>query len=120
VEQPTPAFHLFNGKLDEDDRGRLVLGRWRAWLAACRCEDQRPSEDCEVHIVMWHGRRYIEIIGAEWNRIVEWFTGPPGESVITPEQVAEMNQRWRLPAVAGAGEFLDCGPARAENALHDH
>lgn len=45
-----------------------------------------------------HCRRYQEIIDAEWNRIVEWFTGPPGESVITPEQVAEMNQRWRLPA----------------------
>jgi len=47
---------------------------------------------------MRHSRQYQEIIDAEWNRIVEWFTGPLGKSLITPEQVAEMNQRWRLPA----------------------
>jgi hypothetical protein len=49
-----------------------------------------------------HCRRYIDVIDAEWNRIVEWFTGPPGKSVITPEQVAEMNQRWRLPTTDAA------------------
>jgi len=98
LERPMPAFHLFNGKLDEDDTGRLTLTRWRAWLEACRCDDQVPSEDCEVHIVIRQCRSYIEIIDAEWNRIVEWFTGPAGKSIITPEQVAEMNQRWRIPA----------------------
>jgi hypothetical protein len=53
---------------------------------------------------MRHCRGYIESIDAEWNRIVEWFAGPPGESIITPEQVAEMNQRWRLPAVDRTGQ----------------
>ncbi len=99
LEQPIPAFHLFNSKLDQDDTGRLMLARWRAWLETCQCDDQAPSEGCEVHIVMRHCERYLEIIDAEWNRIVEWFTGPPAKSVITPEQVAEMNQRWRLPPV---------------------
>jgi hypothetical protein len=98
LEEPVPAFHLFNRRLDEDNTGRQVLTRWRAWLEACRCDPRAPQEDCEVHIVMRHSRQYQEIIDAEWNRIVEWFTGPPGESLITPEQVAEMNQRWRLPA----------------------
>jgi len=98
LERPVPAFHLFNSKLDEDDTGRLILGRWRVWLEACQCDDQGESEDCEVHIVMRHCERYIEVIDAEWNRVVEWFTGPPGKSLITPEQVAEVNQRWRLPA----------------------
>jgi hypothetical protein len=98
LEQPVPAFHLFNDKLDEDDTGRLMLARWRAWLEACQCEEQQPSQECEVHIVLRHCQRYMDTIDAEWNRIVAWFTGPPGKSVITPEQVAEMNQRWRLPA----------------------
>jgi len=98
LEQPVPAFHLFTRKLDEQDMGTLILANWRSWLEACRCDEQGPDEDCEVHIVLRHSGRYIEIIDAEWNRIVEWFTGPPGKSVITPEQVAEMNQRWRLPA----------------------
>jgi hypothetical protein len=98
LERPVPAFHLFNSKLDEDDTGRLILTRWQAWLEACRCDDEVPSDDCEVHVVMRACERYMEIIDAEWNRIVEWFTGPPGSSVITPEQVAEMNQRWRLPS----------------------
>ncbi len=98
LERPVPGFHLFNRKLDEDDMGRLILARWQAWLEACKCDVQAPGEDCELHIVLRHCGRYIEIIDVEWNRIVEWFTGPPGESVITPEQVAEMNQRWRLPA----------------------
>jgi hypothetical protein len=98
LEEPAPAFHLFNRKLDEDEMGALILGNWRTWLEACRCGDQAPSEDCELHIVLRHCGRYMEIIDAEWNRIVEWFTGPPGKSLITPEQVAEMNRRWRLPA----------------------
>jgi hypothetical protein len=98
LEQPAPAFHLFDRKLDEDDTGRQTLARWRAWLEACQCDGRAPDEDCEVHIVMRHCRRYMEIIDGEWNRIVEWFTGPPGKSAITAEQVAEMNQRWRLPA----------------------
>jgi hypothetical protein len=98
LERPVPAFHLFNSKLDEDGPGRPILGRWRVWLEACQCDDPGPDEDCEVHIVMRHCERYMEVIDAEWNRIVEWFTGPPGKSLITPEQVAEMNQRWRLPA----------------------
>jgi hypothetical protein len=95
--RPVPAFHLFNRRLDEDDTGKLILTRWRAWLEACQCDPQAPAEDCQPHIVMQHSRRYREIIDAEWNRIVEWFTGPKGESVITLEQVAEMNRRWRLP-----------------------
>ncbi len=98
LEEPVPALHLFTRKLDEDDTGRQILARWRAWLEACQCDPQAPDEDCEVHTVLRHCARYIEIIDAEWNRIVEWFTGPPGKSLITPEQVAEMNQRWRLPA----------------------
>jgi hypothetical protein len=98
LERPMPAFHLLTRQLDEDDTGRLILTLWQAWLEACRCDDQAPSEDCEVHIVMRHCRRYSEIIDAEWNRIVEWFTGPAGKSIITPEQVAKMNQRWRIPA----------------------
>jgi hypothetical protein len=98
LEQPVPAFHLFDRKLDEDGTGKLILGHWRAWLEACQCDDPSTDEDCEVHIVMRQCGRYKEIIDAEWNRIVEWFTGPPGKSLITPEQVAEMNQRWRLPA----------------------
>jgi hypothetical protein len=102
LEQPVPAFHLFNDKLDEDDTGRLVLTRWRAWLEACQCDGQQPGEECEVHIVLRHCRGYMEIIDAEWNRIVEWFAGPPGKSIITPEQVAEMNKRWRLPATDAA------------------
>jgi hypothetical protein len=102
LEQPVPAFHLFNDKLDEDDTGRRILDLWRAWLDACECEEQGPSEECEVHIVLRHCQRYMDIIDAEWNRIVEWFTGPPGKSVITPEQVAEMNERWRLPATEAA------------------
>jgi hypothetical protein len=102
LEQPVPAFHLFNGKLDQDDVGRRILDRWRAWLEACQCDVQGPGEECEVHIVLRHSQRYMDIIDAEWNRIVEWFTGPPGKSVITPEQVAEMNQRWRLPTTDAA------------------
>jgi hypothetical protein len=102
LEQPAPAFHLFDRKLDEDDSGRLILTQWRAWLEACQCDEQAPVEACEVHIVLRHCRRYMEIIDAEWNRIVEWFTGPPGKSAITPEQVAEMNRRWRLPATDDA------------------
>jgi hypothetical protein len=98
LERPIPAFHLFNRKLDEDDAGRAILTRWRAWLEACQCDPQVPQENCELHIVMRHSHRYQEIVDAEWNRIVEWFTGPAGESLITPEQVAEMNRRWRLPA----------------------
>jgi hypothetical protein len=98
LEQPVPAFHLFNRKLDEDKTGRLILARWREWLEACQCDEEAPREDCELHIVLRHSQRYMEIIDAEWNRIVEWFTGPPGKSLITPEEVAEMNQRWRLPA----------------------
>jgi hypothetical protein len=98
LERPVPAFHLFNRKLGEDDGGRLILARWQAWLEACKCDPQAPDEDCELHIVMRHSHQYQEIIDVEWNRIVEWFTGPPGKSLITPEQVAEMNQRWRLPA----------------------
>jgi hypothetical protein len=98
LEQPAPAFHLFNRKLDEDEAGKLILGRWRAWLEDCQCDHRAPGEDCEVHIVLRHCARYMDIIDAEWNRIVAWFTGPPGKSLITPEQVAEMNQRWRLPA----------------------
>jgi hypothetical protein len=104
LERPVPAFHLFTSKLDEDETGRLILARWRVWLEACRCDAQGPDEDCEVHIVLRHCGRYIDIIDAEWNRIVEWFTGPAGKSVITPEQVAEMNQRWRVPA-AGARDW---------------
>jgi hypothetical protein len=103
LEEPVPAFHLFTRKLDDQDMGKLILGNWRTWLEACRCDVQAPAEDCELHIVLRHCGRYIEIIDAEWNRIVEWFTGPPGKSLITPEQVAEMNQRWRLPA-AGEGQ----------------
>jgi len=103
LEQPVPAFRLFTRKLDEHDMGKLILGNWRAWLEACRCDTQAPDEDCELHIVLQHCGRYIGIIDAEWNRIVEWFTGPPGKSVITPEQVAEMNQRWRLPAPDESG-----------------
>jgi hypothetical protein len=103
LERPVPAFHLFNDKLDEDDTGKLILGHWRAWLEACQCDDPSPDEDCEVHIVLRHCGRYREIIDAEWNRIVEWFTGPPGKSLITPEQVAEMNLRWRLPAADESG-----------------
>jgi hypothetical protein len=87
-----------NLRLEPDDTGRLIFARWRAWLQACKCDPQAPDEDCELHIVMRHSRQYQEIIDAEWNRIVEWFTGPLGKSLITPEQVAEMNQRWRLPA----------------------
>jgi hypothetical protein len=102
LEQPVPAFHLFNDKLDRDDTGRRILDLWRAWLDACECEEQAPSEECEVHIVLRHCQRYMDIIDAEWNRIVEWFTGTPGKSVITPEQVAEMNERWRLPATDAA------------------
>lgn len=98
-----PAFHLFNRKLDEDDTGLQILVKWRIWLGACQCDDQGPDEKCEVHIVLRHCGSYIEIMDAEWNRIVEWFTGPPGKSLITPEQVAEMNRRWRLPATE-AGE----------------
>jgi hypothetical protein len=98
LDKPVPAFHLFTRKLDEDETGMLILINWRIWLGACDCGDQAPKEDCEVHIVLRHCRRYIEIIDTEWNRIVEWFTGPPGKSLITPEQVAEMNKRWRLPA----------------------
>jgi hypothetical protein len=98
LEEPVPAFHRFTRKLDEDDTGRQVLTRWWAWLDACRCDPQAPDKDCEVHIVIEQSHRYQEIIDTEWNRIVEWFTGPPGESLITPEQVAEMNKRWRLPA----------------------
>jgi hypothetical protein len=104
LEAPVPAFHLFDRKLEEDGTGRLVLTRWRAWLEACRCDPQAPREDCELHIVMRHSRQYQVIIDAEWNRIVEWFTGPPGKSLITPEQVAEMNQRWRLPAAGTAAD----------------
>lgn len=104
LERPVPGFHLFSRKLNEDDTGRLVLSRWQAWLEACECDVQAPGEDCELHIVMRHSGRYMEIIDAEWNRIVEWFTGLPGKSLITPEQVAEMNQRWRLPAGAATGE----------------
>jgi len=96
LEDPIPAFHLFSRKLDEDDTGRLILSRWLSWLEACQCSDQAPEEGCEVHIVLRHCGRYMEIIDAEWNRIVEWFTGPPGKSLITPQQVAEMNRRWRL------------------------
>jgi hypothetical protein len=48
LEEPLPAFHLFNRKLDEDDAGRLILTRWQTWLEACRCDDQAPGEDCEV------------------------------------------------------------------------
>jgi hypothetical protein len=97
LEAPVPAFHLFNRRLDEEDTGKLTLAQWRAWLEACQCDPQAPDEDCEPHIVMRHSRRYQEIIDEEWNRIVEWFTGPKGESLITPEQIAEMNRRWRLP-----------------------
>ncbi len=93
-----PALHLFTRKLDQDDTGRQILARWRAWLEVCQCDPQAPAEDCELHIVLHHCDRYTKIIDAEWNGIVEWFTGPPGKSLITPEQVAEMNQRWRLPA----------------------
>jgi hypothetical protein len=107
LEEPVPAFHLFNRKLDEDKTGKLTLTNWRAWLEACRCDHQAPDKDCELHIVLRHCRRYMEIIDAEWNRIVEWFTGPPGKSLITPEQVAEMNQRWRLPVVDQAGHIND-------------
>jgi hypothetical protein len=113
LERPVPAFHLFNRKLDEDDTGRLILARWRAWLDACKCDPQAPDQNCELHIVMRHSRQYQEIIDAEWNRIVEWFTGPPGKSLVTPEQVAEMNQRWRLPAVDAA----DTRPGR-DQSLH--
>jgi hypothetical protein len=102
LEQAVPTFHLFNEKLDGDDTGRRFLDRWRAWLEACQCQAQEPSGECEVHLVLRHCRRYIDVIDAEWNRIVEWFTGPPGKSVITPEQVAEMNQRWRLPTTDAA------------------
>lgn len=104
LERPIPAFHLFNRKLDEDDAGRAILTRWRAWLEACQCDPQVPQENCELHIVMRHSSRYQQIIDAEWNRIVEWFTGPAGESLITPEQVAEMNKRWRLPAEGTAAD----------------
>ncbi len=41
-----------------------------------RTLNEGESEDCEVHIVMRHCERYMEVIDAEWNRIVEWFTGP--------------------------------------------
>ncbi len=99
LEEPVPALHLFNRKLDEDETGTLILMNWRSWLEACQCKDGAPDKDCELHIVMRHCGRYMEIIDAEWNRIVEWFTGPPGKSLITPEQVAEMNRRWRLPAI---------------------
>jgi hypothetical protein len=102
LEQPVPAFHLFNDKLDQDDMGRGILDRWRAWLEACQCDVEGPGEGCEVHIVLRHCQRYMEIIDAEWNRIVDWFAGPPGKSAITPEQVAEMNQRWRIPATDAA------------------
>jgi hypothetical protein len=97
LERPVPAFHLFDSQLDEDDTGSRLLARWRAWLETCQCDEQAPSEDCEQHIVMRHCGRYMDIIDAEWNRIVEWFAGPPGKSVITTDQVAEMNRRWRLP-----------------------
>jgi hypothetical protein len=103
LEEPVPALHLFTRKLDEDNTGRRILARWRAWLEACQCDPQTPDEECELHIVLRHCGRYMQIVDAEWNRIVEWFTGPPGKSVITPEQVAEMNQRWRLPT-AGESE----------------
>jgi hypothetical protein len=106
LEQPVPAFHLFARKLDTDDTGRQILARWRAWLEACQCDDQGPSEDCELHILMRHCKLYIEIIDSEWNRIVEWFTGPPGKSAITLEQVAEMNRRWRLPTADTADGLL--------------
>jgi hypothetical protein len=102
LEDPVPAFRLFTRKLDEHDMGELILANWRSWLQACRCDAQGPDEDCELHIVLLHCGRYMKIIDAEWNRIVEWFTGPPGKSLITPEQVAEMNQRWRLPATDDA------------------
>jgi len=105
LEQPIPAFHQFDGKLDDDDEGKLVLARWRAWLEACKCDGQAPDEDCELHIVIQQCGRYMEIIDAEWNRIVAWFTGPPGRSAITAEQVAEMNLRWRIPAVETEGEL---------------
>ncbi len=105
LEQPVPAFHRFTRKLDEDDAGTLILARWRAWLEACQCDNQSPDEDCELHIVLRQCGRYLEIIDREWNRIVEWFTGPPGKSVITAEQVAEMNLRWRIPAVATEDEL---------------
>ncbi len=100
LEQPVPAFHLFTRKLDEDDAGTLILARWRAWLDACQCDGPAPAKDCELHIVLQQCGRYMETIDSEWNRIVAWFTGPPGKSVITPEQVAEMNLRWRIPVVA--------------------
>jgi hypothetical protein len=98
MERPAPGLHLFTRKLDEDGAGPQILARWRAWLEACRCYPKAPAERCEVHIVLHHCGRYIQIIDTEWNRIVDWFTGPPGKSAITPEQIAEMNQRWRLPA----------------------
>jgi len=62
------------------------------------CARSTAVRSWQVHIVLRHCGRYREIIDAEWNRIVEWFTGPPGKSLITPDQVAEMHQRWRLPA----------------------
>jgi hypothetical protein len=98
LEEAVPAFHLFTRKLDEDEAGERILARWRAWLEACRCDTKAPDEDCELHIVLQQCGRYMEIIDREWNRIVEWFTGPPGKSIITPEQIAEMNLRWRIPA----------------------
>jgi hypothetical protein len=102
LEQPIPAFHPFTGKLDEDEAGGLILARWRAWTQACQCEETAPDEDCELHIVLQQCARYMDIIDPEWNRIVEWFTGPPGKLIITPEQVAEMNLRWRIPATDAA------------------
>lgn len=98
VEEPVPSLHRFNRKVDQDDTGRQILARWRAWLEACQCDDQAPSQSCEMHLVLGQCKRYMDIIDAEWNLIVEWFTGPPGKSLITPEQVAEMHRRWRPPA----------------------
>ncbi len=53
--------------------GPSVHQEWQAFAATCRCDDERPKDDCRVHALIRACQRYCQFVDEEWYKIADWY-----------------------------------------------